>query len=124
MSTPRLILLTLIASGVFISGLYLRAWKLCVVAAFLAVAVPIVAWVEQAALLLLIIAGGIALGLAAGGRRDADPRRMDALVSGARRPPRRVPSMRQLFRLFSSGLSGTLNGCRFGLSRPPSGGWR
>jgi hypothetical protein len=59
------ILLTLIALGVFISGLYLRAWKLCVVAAFLAVAVPIVAWVEQAALLLLIIAGGlITLGLA------------------------------------------------------------
>jgi len=60
-----LILLTLIALGVFISGLYLRAWKLCAVAAFLAVAVPIVAWVERAALLLLIIAGGlIALGFA------------------------------------------------------------
>jgi len=56
---------TLIALGVFISGLYLRAWKLCAVAAFLAVAVPIVAWVERAALLLLIIAGGlIALGFA------------------------------------------------------------
>jgi len=54
-----LILLTLIALGVFISGLHLRAWKLCVVAAFLAVAVPIVAWVERAALLLVIIAGGL-----------------------------------------------------------------
>jgi hypothetical protein len=54
-----LILLTLIALSVFISGLHLRAWKLCVVGAFLAVAVPIVAWVERAALLLLIIAGGL-----------------------------------------------------------------
>ena len=67
-----LILLTLIALGVFISGLHLRAWRLCVVAAFLAVAVPIVAWVEQAALLLIIIAGGlIALGFAGWWARGA-----------------------------------------------------
>ena len=67
-----LILLTLIALGVFISGLHLRAWRLCVVAAFLAVAVPIVAWVEQAALLLIIIAGGLtALGFAGWWARGA-----------------------------------------------------
>jgi len=50
-----LTLLTLLALGVFISGLHLRSWKLCVTGAFLAVAVPVAAWVQRAALLLLLI---------------------------------------------------------------------
>ena len=54
-----LMLLTLLALGVFVSGLNVRAWKLCLTGAFLALAVPMVAWVEQAALLLLLV--GIAL---------------------------------------------------------------
>jgi len=54
-----LMLLTLLALGVFVSGLNVRSWKLCVTGAFLAVGVPMVAWVERAALLLLLI--GIAL---------------------------------------------------------------
>lgn len=54
-----LMLLTLLALGVFVSGLNVRAWKLCVTGAFLAVAVPIAAWVEESALLLLLI--GVAL---------------------------------------------------------------
>ena len=57
-------MLTLLALGVFVSGLDLRAWKLCVAGAFLAVAVPVVAWFEQAALLLFLIGSVlIALGL-------------------------------------------------------------
>jgi hypothetical protein len=48
-------MLTLLALGVFISGLDLRAWKLCVAGAFLGVAVPFVAWFEQAALFLFLI---------------------------------------------------------------------
>jgi hypothetical protein len=54
-----LMLLTLLALGVFVAGLNLRAWKLCVTGAFLGVAVPIAAWVEESALLLLLI--GVAL---------------------------------------------------------------
>jgi hypothetical protein len=50
-----LMLLTLLALGVFVSGLHLRAWKLCVTGAFLAICVPVVAWVEHAALLLLLV---------------------------------------------------------------------
>ncbi len=57
-----LMLLTLLALGVFVSGLNLRAWKLCLTGVFLAVAVPMVAWVEQAALLLLLI-GIVLIGL-------------------------------------------------------------
>jgi hypothetical protein len=41
-----------------------RVWTLCVAGVFLAVAAPLVAWFEQAALVLLIIAAVmIALGL-------------------------------------------------------------
>jgi len=50
-----LMLLTLLALGVMVSGLSLRAWKLCVTAMFLAVAVPLIAWVERAVVLLLLI---------------------------------------------------------------------
>jgi hypothetical protein len=57
-------MLTLLALGVFVSNLNLRAWKLCVAGAFLAVAAPLVAWFQQAAWVLLLIGGVlIALGL-------------------------------------------------------------
>ncbi len=60
------ILLTLLALGVFISGLDLRTWKLCVAGAFLAVAVPFVAWVADAGLFIFLIGVVlIALGLLA-----------------------------------------------------------
>jgi hypothetical protein len=48
-------MLTLLALGVFISGLDLRDWRLGVAGVFLAVAVPLVAWFEQAALFLVFI---------------------------------------------------------------------
>jgi hypothetical protein len=62
------ILLTLLSLGVFISGLDLRTWKLCVVGAFLALAVPFVAWVADAGLFIFLIGVVlIALGLLAWG---------------------------------------------------------
>ncbi len=57
-----LMLLTLLALGVFVSGLNVRAWKLCVTGGFLAITVPIAAWVEESALLLLLI-GAALIGL-------------------------------------------------------------
>jgi hypothetical protein len=57
-------MLTLLALGVFVSGMDLRDWKLCVTGVFLAIAVPFVAWFEQAALFLVLIGAVlIALGL-------------------------------------------------------------
>lgn len=65
------ILLTLLALGVFISGLDLRTWKLCVAGAFLALAVPFVAWFADAALFIFLIGGVlIALGLFVWWRRS------------------------------------------------------
>src|ERR1700710_3116149 len=60
------ILLTLLALGVFMSGLDLRTWKLCVAGGFLALAVPFVAWVADAGLFIFMIGIVlIALGLLA-----------------------------------------------------------
>jgi hypothetical protein len=56
------ILLTLLALGVFISGLDLRTWKLCVAGAFLALAVPFVAWFADAGLFIFLI-GLVLIGL-------------------------------------------------------------
>jgi hypothetical protein len=50
-----LVLLTLLALGVFVSGLNLRSWKLCVTGVFLGFCVPVAAWIEHAALLLLLV---------------------------------------------------------------------
>jgi hypothetical protein len=55
-------MLTLLALGVFISGLDLRDWRLGVAGVFLAIAVPLVAWFEQAALF-LVFAGAILIAL-------------------------------------------------------------
>jgi hypothetical protein len=50
------VMLTLLALGVFISGLDLRDWRLWVAGVFLAVAAPPVARFEQAALFLVFAA--------------------------------------------------------------------
>jgi hypothetical protein len=52
-------MLTLLALGVFISGLDLRDWRFVVAGVFLAIAVPLVAWAEQAALFLIFIGAGL-----------------------------------------------------------------
>jgi hypothetical protein len=60
------ILLTFLALGVFISGLDLRTWRLCVAGAFLALTVPLIAWFADASLFIFLIGVAlIALGLLA-----------------------------------------------------------
>ncbi|MGO9420518.1 hypothetical protein [Roseiarcus sp.] len=54
-----LMILTVLALGVFVSGLNLRSWKLALTGAFLAVSVPAIAWLQHAALLLVLV--GLAL---------------------------------------------------------------
>jgi hypothetical protein len=51
-----LVLLTLLALGTFTAGVHVAAWRICVVGVVLAVAVPAIAWLDQATLLLLLIA--------------------------------------------------------------------
>jgi hypothetical protein len=47
-----LVLLTFIALGVFLSGLHERVWRLCVLGVFMGIAVPTLAWIESAVLLM------------------------------------------------------------------------
>jgi len=51
-----LVLLTLLALGTFTAGVHVAAWRICVVGVVLALVVPAIAWLEQATLLLLLIA--------------------------------------------------------------------
>jgi hypothetical protein len=51
-----LMLLTLLALGTFTAGVHVAAWRICLVGVVLAIAVPAIAWLEQATLLLLLIA--------------------------------------------------------------------
>ncbi|MGH6812663.1 MAG: hypothetical protein ACREDM_10050 [Methylocella sp.] len=51
-----LMVLTLLALGTFTAGVHVAAWRICLVGAVLALAVPAVAWLEQATLLLLLVA--------------------------------------------------------------------
>ena len=54
-----LMLLMLLALGVFTAGLSLWSWKLCVTGVFLGLAAPLLAWVERAALLLMLIGAAL-----------------------------------------------------------------
>jgi len=51
-----LVLLTLLALGTFTAGVHVAAWRICLVGVVLVLAVPAIAWLEQATLLLLLIA--------------------------------------------------------------------
>jgi len=51
-----LMVLTLLALGTFTAGVHVAAWRICLVGVVLALAVPAIAWLEQATLLLLLIA--------------------------------------------------------------------
>jgi hypothetical protein len=51
-----LVLLTLLALGTFTAGVHVAAWRICLVGVVLALAVPAIAWLEEATLLLLLIA--------------------------------------------------------------------
>jgi hypothetical protein len=48
--------LTLLALGTFTAGIHIASWRICLVGVLLAVGVPGVAWLEQSALLLMLIA--------------------------------------------------------------------
>jgi hypothetical protein len=49
-------LMTVLASGTIVAGIHTEAWQIGIVGALLALAVPAIAWLEQSALLLVLIA--------------------------------------------------------------------
>ena len=48
--------LTLLALGTFTAGVHIASWRICLVGVLLAAGVPGVAWLEQSALLLMLLA--------------------------------------------------------------------
>ena len=48
-------LMTILASGTFVAGVHAEAWQICIVGGLLAVSVPAIAWVEQSALLIILV---------------------------------------------------------------------
>lgn len=55
-NATTLTLLILLALGTFVAGVHARAWRVCAVGGFLALAVPAVAWIQESATLLLVVA--------------------------------------------------------------------
>ena len=55
-NASSLSLLILLALGTFLAGVHAKVWRICIVGAFLALAVPVVAWVQDSAMLLLVVA--------------------------------------------------------------------
>jgi hypothetical protein len=55
-NATSLSLLILLALGTFLAGVHALVWRICIVGAFLALAVPVVAWVQDSAVLLLLVA--------------------------------------------------------------------
>ncbi|MCI0468415.1 MAG: hypothetical protein L0Y57_15665 [Beijerinckiaceae bacterium] len=54
-----LMVLTLLALGTFTAGIHVGSWRICMAGAVLALAVPAIAWLEEATLLLFL--GGVVL---------------------------------------------------------------
>jgi hypothetical protein len=51
-----LAILTLLALGTFTAGVHIGSWRICVVGLLFAIGVPGIAWLEQSALFLLLVA--------------------------------------------------------------------
>lgn len=49
----------LLALGTFIAGLHVGSWRICVVGGFIALCIPVVAWANRSAVLILV--GGVLL---------------------------------------------------------------
>ena len=71
--------LTVLALGTFTAGVHIAAWRICLVGIVLAAGVPAIAWLEQSALLLLLIAVVLIALIAPLFWRDKRAKKPDAL---------------------------------------------
>jgi hypothetical protein len=56
-SANGLAILTLLALGTFTAGVHVRSWRICLLGLIMVLGVPAIAWVEESAVFLLLIAG-------------------------------------------------------------------
>jgi len=58
-SATGLAIFTLLALGTFTAGVHVLAWQVCLLGLIMALGIPAIAWVENSALIVLLIAGVI-----------------------------------------------------------------
>jgi hypothetical protein len=56
-SANGLAILTLLALGTFTAGVHVHSWRICLLGLVMVLGVPAIAWVEESAVFLLLIAG-------------------------------------------------------------------
>jgi hypothetical protein len=62
--TTALAIFTLLALGTFTAGVQVLSWQVCLLGLIMALGVPAIAWIENSALLVVLIAGAV-IGIAA-----------------------------------------------------------
>ncbi len=63
-SATGLAIFTLLALGTFTAGVHVLSWQVCLLGLIMALGIPAIAWIENSALLLVLVAGAI-IGIAA-----------------------------------------------------------
>jgi hypothetical protein len=58
-----LAIFTLLALGTFTAGVHVLSWQVCLLGLIMALGIPAIAWIENSALLLVLVAGTV-LGIA------------------------------------------------------------
>ena len=58
--TTALAIFTLLALGTFTAGVQVLSWQVCLLGAIMALGVPAIAWIENSALLLVLVVGAVA----------------------------------------------------------------
>ena len=56
-SATGLAILTLLALGTFTAGVHVLSWQVCLLGVIMALAIPAIAWIENSALIFVLIAG-------------------------------------------------------------------
>jgi hypothetical protein len=59
-SATGLAIFTLLALGTFTAGVHVLSWQVCLLGLIMALGIPAIAWIENSALLLVLVAGVIA----------------------------------------------------------------
>lgn len=63
-SATGLAIFTLLALGTFTAGVHVLSWQICLLGLIMALGIPAIAWIENSALIFVLVAGGV-LGMGA-----------------------------------------------------------
>jgi len=58
-SATGLAIFTLLALGTFTAGVHVLSWQVCLLGLIMALGIPAIAWIENSALLLVLVAGAV-----------------------------------------------------------------